>query len=81
MNGALSGTVSRHIPSKAEDEKGNAEEGGHSMPDQRVGVARTEVETKPEGGGQGKQLTCQKIHLCGGDRDWDGSSTTCFLVK
>lgn len=37
------------VPSKAEHEKGNAKECGHSMPDQGIGMAGTEVETKPEG--------------------------------
>lgn len=54
----------RTVPSEAEDEKGNAKESGHSMPDQGIGMARTEVETKPEGSNQGKQLARQKIHLC-----------------
>lgn len=51
------------VPSKAEDEQGDAEEGGHGVPDQGAGMAGTEVETKPEGSSQGKQLTRQKIHL------------------
>lgn len=51
------------LPSEAEDEKGDAEESCHSMPDQGSGMARTEVEAKPEGSSQGKQLTRQKIHL------------------
>lgn len=51
------------LPSEAEDEKGDAEESCHSMPDQGSGVARTEVEAKPEGSSQGKKLTRQKIHL------------------
>lgn len=51
------------LPSEAEDEKGDAEESCHSMPDQGSGVAWTEVEAKPEGSSQGKQLTRQKIHL------------------
>lgn len=57
------------VPSKAEDEKGNAKESGHSMPDEGTGMSRTEVETKPEGSSQSKQLACQKIHLCGREGD------------
>lgn len=53
------------VPAKAEDEKGNAEEGGHGMPDERVGMSGTEVEAEPEGSGQGEQLARQEIHLCG----------------
>lgn len=60
------GTVWRTVPSKAEDEKGNSKESGDSVPDQGVGVARAEVETKPEGSSQGEELACQKIHLCEG---------------
>lgn len=55
----------RTVPSKAEDEKGNAKQSRHSVPDQGIGMAGTEVETKPEGSKQGKQLTRQKIHLYG----------------
>lgn len=55
------------VPSEAEDEKGDAEESCHSMSDQGIGMAGTEVETKPEGSSQGKQLARQKIHLCGRD--------------
>lgn len=58
-------TRSASVPSEAEDEKGNAKESGHSMPDEGVGMSRTEVEAKPEGSGQGKQLARQEIHLCG----------------
>lgn len=53
------------VPSKAEDEKGDAEESRHSMSDEGIGMAGTEVETKPEGSSQGEQLTGQKIYLCG----------------
>ncbi|TNN79968.1 Transmembrane protein 65 [Liparis tanakae] len=56
------------VPSKAEDEKDDAQEGGHSVPDQGIGMARTEVETKPEGSRQAKQLARQKIHLCRKER-------------
>lgn len=62
-------SVSLTVPSKAEDEKGDAKESGHSVPDQGIGMAGTEVETKPEGSSQGKQLACHKIHLCGRDRE------------
>lgn len=55
------------VPSKAEDEKGNAKESGHSVPDQGVGMAGAEVEAKPESSSQGKQLARQKIHLYGKD--------------
>lgn len=51
------------LPSEAEDEKGHAEDGGHSVPGQGGGPAGTEVETEPEGSGQGKQLAGHKIHL------------------
>lgn len=51
------------VPSKAEDEKGDAKESGHNVPDQGIGMVRTEVETKPEGSSQGEKLTRQKIHL------------------
>ncbi len=61
-------SVCHPIPSKAEDEKGNAKESGHSVPDQGIGMAGTEVETKPEGSSKGKQLARQKIHLCGRDK-------------
>lgn len=39
------------------------------MSDEGVGVARTEVEPKPEGSSQGEQLARQKIHLCGREAD------------
>lgn len=51
------------LPSKAEEEKGNAEDGGHSVPDHGGGPAGTEVEPEPEGSSQGQQLACHKIHL------------------
>ena len=51
------------VPSEAEDKKGNAQESGHSVSDQGIGVPGTEVETKPEGSSQGKQLAGQKVHL------------------
>lgn len=38
------------------------------MSDQGGGPAGTEVETEPEGSGQGKQLACHKVHLRGGQR-------------
>lgn len=57
------------VPSKAEDEEGNAEESGHSVSDQWVGMVGTEVEAEPEGSSQGKQLTCQKVHLRRRDGD------------
>lgn len=42
------------------------------MSDQGVGMAWTEVETKPEGSSQGKQLAGQEIHLCrGGEMEED----------
>lgn len=63
------------LPSKAEDEEGNAKEGGHSMPDQGSAAAGAEVETEPEGSSQGKQLTRQKIHL---DRQRQG--LVCFDI-
>lgn len=56
------------VPSETEDEKGNAKESGHSVPDHGIGMARIEVETKPEGSSKSKQLARQKIHLCGRDR-------------
>lgn len=59
----------RTVPSKAEEEKDDAEESGHGVADQWIGVAGTEVEAKPEGSGQGRQLARQKIHLCGTDGD------------
>lgn len=67
------------VPSKAEDEQGDAQEGGHSVPDQGAGMAGTEVETKPEGSGQGKQLTGQKIHLRWGWGERDGGQY--FLAR
>lgn len=51
------------LPSEAEDEKGHAEDGGHSVPEQGGGPAGTEVETEAEGSSQAQQLTCHKIHL------------------
>lgn len=53
------------LPAKAEDEKGHANGGGHGVPDQGGGPAGTEVETEPEGGSQGQQLACHKVHLSG----------------
>lgn len=38
------------------------------MSDPGGGPAGTEVETEPEGSGQGKQLACHKVHLRGGQR-------------
>jgi len=62
----------RTVPSKAEDEKDDAQEGGHRVPDQGIGMARTEVETEPEGSRQAKQLARQKIHLCRKEKcRWD----------
>lgn len=64
MNKAL--FASRHnVPSKAEDEKSRPQERGECMPDQRTGMAGTEVETKPEGSSQSQQLAGQEIHLSG----------------
>ena len=57
-----SGTIS-YIPSKTEDEKSNAEDCGESVSDQGAGMAGTEVEAKPEGSSQSKQLARQKVHL------------------
>lgn len=51
------------LPSEAEEEKGAAEDGGHSVPGSGGGPAGTEVETEPEGNSQGQQLACHKIHL------------------
>lgn len=53
------------VPSKAEDEKSRPQERGECMPDQRAGMAGTEVETKPEGSSQSQQLAGQEIHLSG----------------
>lgn len=52
-----------YIPSKAEGEKSDAKDCGNSMPDQGTGMTGTEVEAKPEGSSQGKQLACHKINL------------------
>ena len=51
------------LPSEAEDEKGGAKEGGHSVPERGGGPSGTEVETEPEGSSQGQQLACHKIDL------------------
>lgn len=56
------------VPSKAEDKKRNAKESSHSVSDQGIGMAWTEVETKPEGSNHSKQLARQKIHLCESER-------------
>lgn len=53
----------RTLPSEAEDEEGDAEDGGHSVPEQGGGPAGTEVEPEPEGSSQGQQLAGHKIHL------------------
>lgn len=63
------------LPSEAEDEEGDAKEGGHSMPDQGSAAAGAEVETEPEGSSQGKQLTRQKIHL-----DKEKRGLVCFNI-
>lgn len=69
VQNGVSGSQDSILPAKAEDEKGNAEESGHSMPHHGTGMFWTEVETKPEGSSQGKQLAGQKIHLCGRERE------------
>lgn len=63
------------LPSKAEDEKGNAKDSGHRMPDQGSAAAGTEADTEPEGSSQGKQLTRQKIHLM-----WERQGFGCFEI-
>lgn len=63
------------LPSKAEDEKGHAQESGHRMPDQGSAAAGTEVEAEPEGSSQGEQLTRQKIHLI-----WERQGFGCFEI-
>lgn len=72
MNGLLcQGLSQQHfVPSKAENKEGYAEEGGHCMSDQRIGVARTEVETKPEGSSQSEQLASHKVHLFSRESVW-----------
>lgn len=65
MNEALFALYHK-VPSKAEDEKACPEERGEGMPDQRTGMAGTEVEAKPEGNSQSKKLAGQEIHLSGG---------------
>lgn len=56
------------LPAEAEDEKGRANDGGHGVSQQGGGPAGTEVETEPEGSGQGQQLACDEVHLRGGQR-------------
>lgn len=56
------------LPAEAEDEKGRADGGGHGVSEPGGGPAGTEVETEPEGSGQGTQLACHKVHLRGGQR-------------
>lgn len=53
-------------PSEAEEEKSDSQERGDSMPDHGARMVRTEVETKPEGSKQSKQLAGQEVHL-----DWE----------
>lgn len=56
------------LPAEAEDEEGRANDGGHGVSEQGGGPAGAQVETEPEGSGQGKQLACHKVHLGGGQR-------------
>lgn len=55
-------------PSEAEDEQSDAEDGGHSVPEQGGGPAGAEGETEPEGSSQGQQLAGHEIHLEWGEK-------------
>lgn len=64
------------LPAEAEDEEGRADDGGHGVSEPGGGPAGTEVETEPEGSGQGTQLACHKVHLRGGQRRLERHTST-----
>lgn len=50
-------------PAKAEESQVQAQQSCHHMPDEGTGFSGVEVNSKPHGHQQGKQLTCYKVNL------------------
>lgn len=50
-------------PAKAEERQVEAQQRGHDMPDKGTGLAGVQIEPKPAGCEQGKELAGHKVHL------------------
>lgn len=50
-------------PAEAEEGQVEAQQRGHDMPDKGTGLAGVQIEPKPAGCEQGKELAGHKVHL------------------